>query len=86
MKNSSTFSKIIGSLVVDGLVQIGFTFWLSWILRRMFDFTFDIWLFWVGATFVYMAVHLFEPELSGRIFLSHLFILLTGTAFIFLFL
>lgn len=85
-ENHRQSSLIIGSLVVDGIVQIFLTWWFVWILRAGFNFTtLNYYLWWAGCTLIYVTTHSQAPAASGKLLLRHIQLLLFGTFYVWLF-
>ena len=79
-------SEILGSLVVDGAVQMFMTWWFSWILRAGFGFTsYNPYLWWAGCTLMYVTLHWQNPKLSGVVIVKHIQLLLIGTVYVWIF-
>lgn len=79
---SSPLIKILASLLVDGALQIPLTFWLNWILLSLFHNSFNLILFWAGATMVYVLLHYYAPRASGVVLVKQFTILIVSTIYI----
>lgn len=83
---NSIFGQIVGSLVVDGLVQALFAWWASWIFASFHVTQFNPFIWWGGMTFLYVSLHTYHKEYSGIFLIRHIQVLLIATAIILIFL
>jgi hypothetical protein len=79
-------SVILGSLVIDGALQMFMTWWFAWILRAGFGYTdLNPYLWWAGCTLMYVTLHWQASKMSGVVLVKHIQILLIGTAYVWIF-
>jgi hypothetical protein len=79
-------SRILGSIIVDGLCQLALTFWLEWILSSLFpNLHFNFWMFWFGMMVLYVGVYHYVGRVTGKMLVAHIRILLIATAYIWIF-
>lgn len=57
-----TFSTFMGCLIVDGVIQCGMAFWFKWIYEALTDFNFNVWLFWLGLTILFVTLHWYDKH------------------------
>lgn len=84
-REPSQFARFVGSFVVDGIVQLGMTWWFKWILASLAGITFHFWLFWLASVIFYMTMHWHDALTSGRIIVWHILLFILLTIYIWIF-
>jgi hypothetical protein len=71
-----TFSLFMGCLIVDGLLQCGMAFWFQWVVTNLTNLNFNVWLFWLGLTIMFVTLHWYDRHKSAVVLLYELGLLI----------
>jgi len=84
-REMSPIGLFIGSLIVDACVQFALSHWFAWIVKSFTGVQINTIFFWIGMTALYTGIYRCNKDMSGRLIVLQVFLLIISSLFIVIF-
>jgi hypothetical protein len=82
----SELGLLIGTIVVNGVIQIALTFWDKWLIMSLFGVTINALLWWIGMTIFFVSLDVHKKDINVPLMINKVLISIFLTLYIWIFL